>query len=665
MPFEYNGKIGLTDLELLPFFGTLANLNKAKTRGKIKPLRRGGNGREALTDFDSVAIEIQAAIGDPRNVKHVFEKYYRTDNEARRFFTQYQLDNGFYLATEFQDKYIINANVLKTIIGFRADIQKERKHKGLNLLGIDEVLRGHAITFQKTLNTKYNCQHTLPESLKRFKQVLKDFEKLGYKTLVSGKIGNDNSRKVFENTIGLLESMFAKNSTKPTATDVHRTYEAFISGSLEVINNESGEVYNPKGFKKLSVATVTGYLAQWQSQIATHSVRSGDRQRYMQAFKPHHSTDKPKYAGSLISIDDRQPPFKMPDGKRVWFYMAIDLASEAFTCWVHGKSKEGIITEFYQQLVRNYAEWGVSLPDGLECESSLNRSFENSFLREGAMFQNVRIEPNNARGKKIERYFRELRYNYEKQREGWIARPFALSESNQIGSHDVPTLSYQQIIDNCLADIEEWNNMPHSVHTHLSRWQVFVQMQNPKLQATNYNSFLPYLGETTTTSVHAGMINFRGSKYLLGQDDQVCLGEKLVNLMKKVEGKTITIYWINGNDGDVIKAVIYLNDTQICEAVPQPTYARAIIERTPQCLINYKIMSSYVATIEAYAKQRKNEIEAVTIIDNTPKREPTFTMTNIKQLKPTKRQTGGLLPELDDIEDAPAQSFVRSLKDRF
>ena len=167
----------------------------------------------------------------------------------------------------------------------------------------------------------------------------------------------------------------------------------------------------------------------------------------MQAFKPHHSTDKPQFAGSLISIDDRQPPFKTHDGKRVWFYMAIDLASEAFTCWVHGKTKEGIIKEFYRQLVRNYAEWGANLPDGLECESSLNKSFETTFLSEGAMFQNVRIEPNNARGKKIERYFRELRYSYEKQREGWIARPFALSESNQTGSHEVPTLSYQQIID--------------------------------------------------------------------------------------------------------------------------------------------------------------------------------------------------------------------------
>ena len=50
------------------------------------------------------------------------------------------------------------------------------------------------------------------------------------------------------------------------------------------------------------------------------------------------------------------------------------------------------------------------------------------------MFQNVRIEANNARGKKIERYFGKLRYEVEKQREGWLARPFALSESNQAGS---------------------------------------------------------------------------------------------------------------------------------------------------------------------------------------------------------------------------------------
>lgn len=671
MPHEWNNFIVVTKEELVPNWYTWHNLRTIIDRYRdkdhgIKRVQLGGNGRIMLIDFDTLPSHIKYALGDPRDVKHVFEKYYRTDKEAVAFFRKFQFQDESYLSDEYQDRYIINSSVLKAIIGFRADIGKERRRKGENMLGIDEVLRSHAITFQKTLQVKHKYQHTLPESLKHFKKVLKAFETVGYKSLISGKHGNDNSRKVFENTIGLLESMFAKDVTKPTASDVHRTYEAFIAGKLQVVNNESGEVYNRKEFKKLSVSTVTGYLSEWKSQIATHSLRSGDRQKYMQAFKPHHSTDKPQFAGSLISIDDRQPPFKMANGKRIWFYMAIDLGSEAFTCWVHGKSKEGIITEFYQQLIRNYAEWGFNMPDGLECESSLNRSFENTFLQEGTMFQNVRIEPNNARGKKIERYFRELRYKYEKQRTGWIARPFALTESNQVGSHDVPTLPYQQIVENCLKDIEDWNNSPHSVHTHLTRWEVFEQKQNPKLKPTNYYSFLPHIGKNTVTSVNAGLINFRNNKFLLGDNGEVCLGDKLIKLMEKVEGKDILIYWIDGNDTSIIKALIYLNDTLICEAVPQPTYNRAMIERTAQCNMNYEIMSKYVATVDAFAKKRKRSIEAITTIDNRPAPKKTFIMPGLKNNQIVETSVLEILPEPnEDFIYLPETNTKPSLKDRF
>ncbi|MBK6819878.1 MAG: hypothetical protein IPG85_09955 [Bacteroidetes bacterium] len=95
---------------------------------------------------------------------------------------------------------------------------------------------------------------------------------------------------------------------------------------------------------------------------------------------------QPKYAGSILSIDDRQPPFKYDKNNRLWCYMGIDLASGAFTAWVFGKSKEGIIIDFYRELVRNYHMWGFNLPSDLEAEMSLNSSFVNAFLRPGNMF---------------------------------------------------------------------------------------------------------------------------------------------------------------------------------------------------------------------------------------------------------------------------------------
>ena len=86
----------------------------------------------------------------------------------------------------------------------------------------------------------------------------------------------------------------------------------------------------------------------------------------------------------------------------MWFYLGIDLGSEAITTWVYGTSKEGIILDFYRQMVRNYAEWGLPLPDEIECESNLNAAYREGFLKSGNMFQNVRIEANSARSKRCE-----------------------------------------------------------------------------------------------------------------------------------------------------------------------------------------------------------------------------------------------------------------------
>src|SRR5690606_10337806 len=121
-----------------------------------------------------------------------------------------------------------------------------------------------------------------------------------------------------------FNDLFAGQDTKPTMTTVARQYESFLSGYLDVINTETGELYDRNAFKKVSRSTIMAYLSDWENTIATHQVRGGDRQRNMQLFKPHHVMELPTFAGSLLSIDDRQPPFEYEPGKRLWFYIGMD-----------------------------------------------------------------------------------------------------------------------------------------------------------------------------------------------------------------------------------------------------------------------------------------------------------------------------------------------------
>lgn len=642
------------------------------SRGSTIRLRVTAENSPMLVSFDSLPYKWQEAIvrvwGDaPKLMQQtMFEKHFVRDYAAFDFFCYHRFDDGTTIERYRIDEYTLNASVLNTIekvYAERAALQRSLR-KGRVRSDIWQSITNECTLF------KQDIPHTLPENERRLREKYNQYRKESYKCLIHKGRLNSNALKVDDDHITLLNNMFAGIEHKPTYAEVAKTYEGFLSGYVEVINNETGEVYDPKSFSSLSVATVWNHLSKWENKIGNELARSGDRQKYMAKFKPYHRLLQPQFAGSLISIDDRQPVFEYSNGKRMWFYNGIDLGSEAFTCWVYGQSKEGIIIDFYRQMVRNYAEWNLPLPAELEGEMSLNSSFTDTFLKEGNMFQYVRIEANNARGKRIEAYYRQLRYQYEKKREGWLARPFAISEANQARTEKKQIIPYETIVEGCLRDIETWNNSEHSKIKGMSRWDVFMSMQNPNVRPTNYHGILPYLGYKKTSSVHAGIMNFRSSKFLLGLDGVICTGESLIKLMQLVEGCDVDIYWLDGNDGEVLKAYMYINDQFICEAIEHPGYGRARIERTKEDMINRELVSKYVNTIDSYGRRSKNELDKVTIIDNIPVTvgnsfkmpglQPKYTATN----EPA-RVLASVSVENNQQLNTNSKSFNRSTIDRW
>jgi hypothetical protein len=599
-----------------------SGLAKRIEREATAKLRDGGGAESPmLVSFDSLPLKWQEAIvaiwgkAPKLTQQTLFEKHYVRDMAAFDFYTRFKFDDHTSLDRAKIDEYTINASVLNTI-----GTVYEMRYK------IRKELRGRVNDIWSTIINESNLfkqetGHTLPENERRLREKYNDYKKNGYKCLIHKGYRKANALKVDDRHIELLNYMFAGIDHKPTYAEVAQTYDGFVSGYVEVINEETGEIYDPKEFSRLSVATVWNHLSKWENKIGTFLARSGDRQVWMQLFKPYHNLNVQEKAGAIISIDDRQPPFKYDsDGNRVWFYCGVDVGSEAFTSWVWGKDKKGIITEFYRQMVRNYAYWGLCLPYELECESNLNASFKDTFLKPGNMFEHVRIEANNARGKVIERYWRQLRYGEEKKDAGWLARPFALGEANQSRTEKGKDIivPYDEIVERSLRHIQDWNNSEHSKIKGMSRWDVFLSTQHPGLNPINYHGILPYLGMKESSSVNAGIMNFRRSKFLLGLDGVICTGDKLINMMMQVEGRDVDIYWLDDNFGEVLKAHIYIGDRFICEAIEQPGYRRAKIDRTDQDMINRELMSKYENTITSYANRKKKGLEKVTIIDNRP-----------------------------------------------
>jgi len=673
MPHIWNDILVVTYDELVPEHISYEALKKAVKRAQhrgygIKRPQTGGNGRQMLIDYDSLPPKIKENISDPRKKDHILESFFEVAQETVDFFTDYVLpETGQHIEDEIRDKYIANASLLKACQLLKEAREMERSSKGHSTRGVMTTVWQDAMSFLPIMRSeKHKLSPKLPESEVKFRVAYDKFEKLGNVSVISGKHGSQNATKHTEAVKLLLGYMYASQPDKPSYAKISRQYDAFVNGNAVIVNTKTGEEYNPEEFPKLSRSAVYQFLNEYESRMGTLAARAGDRQKLIGQTIPHHSLEQPKFGGSIISIDDRQPPFEYAPRKRMWFYNAIDLGSEAFTCWVYGKTKEGIILEFYRQLVRNYAMWGLNMPAEIECESSLNSSYRDTFLREGYMFQYVRIEANKARSKRIEAYYRPLRYNLEKRHEGWLARPFALDEANQAGPGETKIIPYDKLAQQCLSDIETWNNMPHSVHTDKTRWEVFVENQQPKLRETNYKAFLRNIGYLEPgVKVKAGILNFRSGEYLLGDNGEIYAGDRLIDLMKKVEGEKVDIYWLDDNNGDVLKALIYLNGVCICEALKKPVYPRARIEMTEEGLKAREIMSKYSLTIERYQQKQKNALEYVEVTDNTPLTlNNKFSITGMNQRigKPAE-----VLPETDFEDDLNTveRTFKSSLADRF
>ena len=680
MPYLYsNNKIAVEADELVPmFWNQVSSLQQELHRYQdknygIKRLQLGGNGRKLLIDFDTLKAPIQNYLGDLRKKDNPLEDFFSFDADATRYYNKFKR-NGIKIEFEEQERYVINASVMQAVIRLEQARIQERIKMRMSLVGLTESLRNDVVNFQNTLKVLHNCEHTIPVS-QRFKECLKAFKTLEkddkYYFLIKDPegTGKQNARKVDERTEMIFNALFKNQKHKPTPTEVARNYDAFINGYAEVFNQDTGELYNPADFKTLSKASITNYINKWENKLATYKARSGDRQVYMGNFKPHHQMELPTLAGSIISIDDRQPPFVYnKQNDRVWFYIGVDIASQAVTTVVYGKTKEGIIVDFYRQMIRNYTEMGFCLPYELECESSLNSSFKETLLRPGNMFQEVKIEANNARGKYIERINGKFRYEMEKSAPGWLARPTAKSEANQLSGQKKEIIPYDILVNQRMLEIEQFNNMPHPGDKNVSRWNYFANNQNPNLKPTNWEAILPVIGYKTATSCKTGYINLQGKKRAIAQDGKILTGEALIHQMQQIEGKEFDVYWLDGNDGMVLKAFVFMKNRLICEVMEMPKYNRAKAERADNESEIIALQSAYVASVDAFEKRQRNKIENIQIIDNTPKTiSSTFKMPNLKRYEAPEHETEVFDDDdqQDDLVYVPNQNNTAGWKKQF
>lgn len=211
-------------------------LNASVYYKRIVPVvRGGGEGGYALYSFDSMPDKYKAKFvakyGDPEKVlrEREMKAHVKYDSKARTWYEEFEyLKNGekTTLSPELIDEYVTNASVLNELI----KMKNERRAMMASLNAKAKDVWKVVLENSERLREHYN--HTLPVSESRLKLKMKDYEKRGYESLISGKIGNINTTKVTEDGVKVLISLRRSQTPRYSIDQIFEKYN-----EIAVIND--------------------------------------------------------------------------------------------------------------------------------------------------------------------------------------------------------------------------------------------------------------------------------------------------------------------------------------------------------------------------------------------------------------------------------------------
>jgi hypothetical protein len=597
---------------------TKGNYNKLAQRGHLEKLQRGGGpGRCALVVVDSLPDKYRTKVkelypeGGLMVLHDIFRRNYEPDVEARRFFTEFRLDNGQPLPPKAIMEYTTNASVIRTVIRLKNHTQGLRRAKRGTPLAWEDL--AEAVKFFKA---EYG--HTLPASTLRFRKAVGAFNRGGYESLVSGRFQNQNSRKVDHRVDRLVLSIDAQPE-RPFNTTVADNYNSFVCGELDVWDPETGEMYDPDEFVDkngeplvLSDSTIANILNNPLNKALRAKFHSTDYD-FNNEYRPHHHRKPPFYAFSKISLDDRDLPRKMHDGKRLKAYYAYDVASGCVVGYAYSRDKTA---DLFLDCVRNMFQlidrqsWSV--PAQVEVERHLVSEFKDGLMQAGRIFPFVRwCNPTNSQEKRAEHFNKAKKYGVEKLTQTGIGRWYAKLEVNRTKTHKVfdaenntykePTYDRKQLQQEDIASIHAFNHSKHpnqKKYPGLTRWDVLVLHQNPDLAPMDKAVLYRFIGEKVVTTIKRNMycqVNY--ANWQLPHPEVV----------KNLEPRNMSVdaYFLPDNDGNTSEVYLYQGDRFIAECKPVNAYNEATIEQTEDDVAAYREQSGYVASFDALIERNK------------------------------------------------------------
>ena len=589
-------------------------------RDRIKVVRRGGGatGNYALIAVSSLPSSCLEKVnerwpgGPEMDLHHWILSNYELDQAAVTWFMDWAAKYPSNRATdELAMKYAVNASVLNCCIRLYENARVRKRLMGEGAYKWDMMA-----TTIETLREEFG--HDLPASTLRFRKKVNEYREYGYESLITGKFGNQNKRKVDYKT-GRVVMSIAALPNQPYGSDVHEMYISFVCGELDVWDLETGEIFNPDDFtdkngdpKELSESTIRNILNNPANKLLLEKVRRGRMEFYHEQM-PHMHRHGGEFSLSQITMDDVDLPRRMKGGEYVHAYYAYDVVSQCRVGLAYGRDKDdALVVECFRDMFRLIERNGWGMPAGIEVEQHLMSKYKEGFLQAGEVFRFVHFcAPQNSQEKYAEALNGAFKTTVSHKNHEAIgrwhnmgARRVDQKKVSDSGNHtweDRKYYTFEELVADDRRDSAEWNNSLHpnqKKYPGMTRWDVLVAKINPTLRPLDKLTLSRYIGECVETSIR------RNSTVHVAYADWWLSGPEVLEKLEP-NNRKVTAYYLPDEEGKPVDVFLYQGDRYIDKVRPVVTYNRVMAEQSDADKEAYteqaKIMSHFGKWLDDHA----------------------------------------------------------------
>lgn len=632
-------------------------------RGKIRVVRKGiGRGVTALVSVDSLPDKYQKLVKqkygsmDVEILRNWFASHWEVDDAARSFYSRFRLPSGKVLEPEKQQEYTLNASALQSVVRLMNDVRMKRSVMQNNRIRWEEMA-GAISFFQEEFG------HTLPVSVNRFKKKVKDFQESSYISLISKKLGNQNTRLVNVHIENLLLSL-ATQPNKPWNKSVWEMYNMFIDGGLQICDPETGEIFDPADFVdskgnpvKLSRSTVNNYLNQPKNQVLINS-KLMSWSTFMHNERPHVHRHAPEFSFSKISFDDRDLPRKLKDTRlRPKAYYAYDVTSQCVVGFAYNRNKNvDLVVDCFRSMFRLMERKGWNCPAQVEVENHLMSQWKDSFLKAGTLFPFVRFcAPLNSQEKFSEPLNGAKKRSIEHKNHLGIGRFYAKNEKYRTESKKISDeyndtyeekqyYTWEQLIQEDMNDVYEFN---HSLHPNqkkypgMTRWQVLEGNMNPSLQPVDKAILYRFIGEHVETSIK------RNSYCRVNYVDLWLSSPEVLDRLAPNNNR-VDAYYLPDEEGNIGDVYIYQNGVLLDKLSNVGTFNTAEAEQTEADKLIMTNQNKLISQFDAMTK--KDAITPVVVMKTETVQKITKATAKPVQVETTEADADSLIAQFNNYK---------------